>query len=54
MEPGPVMNTATLDLFPFSHLEASKMDGGLSEALFWVCDWQQWAYEVEHFRSVGS
>ena len=30
------------------------MDGGLSEALFWVCDWQQWAYEVEHFRSVGS
>lgn len=38
MGPGPVLDTLTLNLFPFSHLEVSEMDEDLSEALFWVCE----------------
>lgn len=33
---GPVLDTLTFELFPFSHLEVSEMDEDLSEALFWV------------------
>lgn len=43
--PGPVLDTLTVDLFPFSHLEVSEMDEDLSEALFSVCE-----CSFEHLR----
>lgn len=43
---GPVLDSVTYDLFPFSQLEVSEMDEDLSEALFWVCEQQTWASEI--------
>lgn len=37
MRLGPVLDSVTYDLFPFSQLEVSEMDEDLSEGLFWVC-----------------
>lgn len=44
--PGPVLDTSTFDLPPFSHIEVSEMDEDLSEALFWVCSSKRPRFDI--------